>query len=553
MRKLSVSAVVLLACLAWAADAPKASKKNPATITTAQLAPAGERIRATVKFLSSDLLEGRGTGQRGGDIAAEYLAAQFEAVGLKPAGDHGTYMQNVPMVGITTTGETSVSIQPKTGAAVPLALGSDVVAMDETQNPSSEVDAPIVFVGYGITAPEYKWDDYKGKDVKGKILLMFVNEPPSDDPAFFKAKALTYYGRWTYKFEEAARRGAAGVILVHKTEMASYGWNVVQNSWGGERSYLRADGKPKLKLAAWIQLEVARKLLASSGIDLDGALKQAATRDFQPIDLEATVKARVSSRIRPFESANVVAMLPGSDAKLKEQAVLYSGHYDHLGIHPDQKGDNIYNGAVDNASGCGVLLEIARTFAAAARKPKRSLIFAAVTAEEQGLLGSGWLAQHPPVPARNIMLGLNFDAFAPYGVPAEVRVSGAERTTFYPAVEQVARQMKLDIRPDSNPGAGGYYRSDHFSFARMGVPAFSIGQGGKFRDEAASAAIREKDKARGETYHQPSDEFQAYWDFNGLAYLARFGVELGARAADNPADIGWQKGDEFEPARLGSK
>ena len=505
-----------------------------------------------MKFLSSDLLEGRGTGQRGGDIAAEYLASQFASFGLKPAGDNGGYLQKVPLVGITTEDPTTLSIQPKSGAAMPLKLLEEVVAMDESQNASSDISAPLIFVGYGITAPEYKWDDYKGVDVRGKVLLMFVNEPPSEKESFFKGKALTYYGRWTYKYEEAARRGAIGAILVHKKEMASYGWDVVRSSWGGERSYLRNDGKPKLKLASWIQLEVARKLFAESGLNLDEAFKQAESPDFHPVELGATVQSHITSKIRPFDASNVVAMAEGSDSALKREAVIYTSHYDHLGIHPDQSGDNIYNGAVDNATGCGVLLEIARAFGTAAQRPKRSIIIAAVTAEEQGLLGSAYLAEHTPVPAKDITLGLNFDSFSPYGIPEDLRVSGSERTTFYPVVEQAAKDFHLAIRADGNPAAGGYYRSDHFSFARLGVPAFSVGQGRRFVG-AKAEAIRQKDKSRGDTYHQPSDEYQPYWDFSGLAYMARFGVDLGWRAASQPSLVGWRKGDEFEPARLGSK
>jgi Zn-dependent M28 family amino/carboxypeptidase len=556
MRRIAACALLgILSLSVFAADTPSKTKTPAGPGAAAKAAEKSidpEYIRATVKFLSSDLLEGRGTGQRGGDIAAEYIAAQFASYGLKPAGDNGSYLQRVPLVGIATESSSTFSLEPRSGAAIPLKLADDIVAMDESQSPSSDIDAPIVFVGYGISAPEYKWDDYKGVDVRGKVVLMFVNEPPSDDDSFFKGKALTYYGRWTYKYEEAARRGAVGAILIHQKEMASYGWEVVRSSWGGERSSLRNDGKAKLKLASWIQLEVARKLLAASGQNLDEAFKKAESREFQPVDLGARLKAHVVSRIRPFESANVIAIAEGSDPRLKSQAVIYSAHYDHLGIHPDQPGDNIYNGAVDNATGCGVLLEMARAFATATQKPRRSVIFAAVTAEEQGLLGSAFLADHPPLPAGNITLGLNFDSFSPYGIPEEVRVSGSERTTFYATVEQAAKDFQMAIRPDANPGAGGYYRSDHFSFARVGIPAFSLGQGGKFRSKTAEE-IRQKDRARGETYHQPSDEYQPYWDFSGLAYMARFGVDLGWRAADQPELVGWQKGDEFEAARRGGR
>jgi hypothetical protein len=292
-----------------------------------------ERIRWQVRFLSHDLLEGRGTGQRGGDIAAEYMATQFALYGLKPAGDNGGYLQKVPLVGITTLPETTFSLAPKQGGAMNLKPLDDYVAYDQTQQAESEIKAEIVYVGYGIEAPEYNWDDYKDTDVRGKVLLMLVNEPPSDDPRFFKGKALTYYGRWTYKYEEAARKGAAGVILIHKADMASYPWEVVRNSNSGEKSFLKLEG-PALKVAAWVQLDVARKLASGSGMNLDKLLADAQSRDFRPVDLGAKLHAHMVSKVRNFESNNVVAMLPGADKKLKDEAVMYTAHYDHLGIRP---------------------------------------------------------------------------------------------------------------------------------------------------------------------------------------------------------------------------
>ncbi|MGB9103143.1 MAG: M28 family metallopeptidase [Terriglobales bacterium] len=564
MRKIALL-VVILALSTAPLIAQKSRTSKPKRATSQAAAPTGlppaaaaamksidpQRIRAHVKFLASDLLEGRGTGQRGGDIAAEYIATEFESYGLKPAGDNGAYMQKVPMVGILTEPSTSIYFL-QAGKTQKVKLGDEIVAMDETQNEADDIDADVVFVGYGIEAPEYQWNDFKDADVRGKILLMFVNEPPSDDPKFFKGKALTYYGRWTYKYEEAARKGAVGVILIHNTDMASYGWDVVKNSWGGERSYLRADGQPKLKLASWVQLEIARKLLADSGQDLETLLKQAQSRDFKPIPLSVRVQGHLVNKIRPFVSQNVLAMLPGSDPRMKDQAVLYSAHYDHLGIHPEQPGDNIYNGAVDNATGCGILLEMARAYASSAQHPKRSILFASVTAEEQGLRGSEFLGKHPPVPAGNISLGLNFDGVAPNGIPQEVEVSGAERTTFFPTVETTAKEFNLAIKPDSNPSAGYYYRSDHFSFARVGIPAFSVNEGMKFKGHDVEWGIQQEREYNARHYHQPSDEFHADWDFSGVAEIARFGFDLGWKAATEPQGIGWQPGDEFEAVRKAS-
>src|SRR5438128_982131 len=410
--------------------------RSPAT-ASAHLSPAAiaafqkvdpERIRANVRFVSDDLLEGRGTGQRGGDIAAQYIATQFALYGLKPAGDNGTYMQKVPMVGITPRPATTFPFVPANGGANDLKVLHQYVAYDQTQQSQSDVNAEIVYVGYGIEAPEYNWDDYKGADVKGKVLLMLVNEPSSDDVKFFKGKALTYYGRWTYKYEQAARKGAVGAILIHRTDMASYPWEVVRNSNSGEKSFLKLDGTPKLKVAAWIQLDVAKQLAASSGMDIDKMMTDAQSRDFHPVALSVKLKAHMVSKVRPFESNNVIAMLPGADRKLKDEAVMYTAHYDHLGIRPDMPGDNIYNGAMDNGTGCGILLELARTYAQSAQKPRRSVYFASVTAEEQGLLGSEYLGKHPPIPASKIQLYLNYDDVKPLVSPEEVQLAGAERT-----------------------------------------------------------------------------------------------------------------------------
>ena len=426
----------------------------------------------------------------------------------------------------------------------------DYVSSDQTQQPQSEVDGPIIFVGYGIHAPEYNWDDYKNTDVKGKVLLMMVNEPASHDPRFFKGKALTYYGRWTYKYEEAARRGAVGVLLIHQTEMASYPWEVVRNSNSGEKSYLKLDGSPKLKAAAWIQLEVARKLANSSGLNLEKIMSDAQTRDFKPIALSARLQAHIASKIRPFESNNVVGMLSGSDATLKNEAILYTAHYDHLGIRPEMPGDNIYNGANDNATGCGVLLEIARAFGQAAQKPRRSILFASVTAEEQGLLGSEYLGKHPPIPAAHIALDLNFDDLPPLGAPEEVQVSGAERTSFYRTVEATAKDFRLSIRPDAHPEAGHFYRSDHFSLARVGIPAFSINEGVKYKGHDEAWGLDQDREYNQKHYHQPSDEYRPDMDFTGDGTVARFGFLLGWQAASLSKVVDWEKGDEFEPVRL---
>src|SRR6202158_4690483 len=517
MRRLSLISLLLVTITLVGVSLAAQKKTHTSAkleITSVEM-PDAEKIRAHVKFLASDLLEGRGTGQRGGDIAAEYIATQFELYGLKPGAENGAYFQDVPMMGVKTLEATSFRLVPANGEAVSLKNLDDFVTNNESQAEAADIDAPIVFVGYAIKAPEYNWDDYKNYDLRGKVALLFVNEPISDDPKFFKGKALTYYGRWTYKFEETARRGALATLVIHRTDLASYGWEVVRNSWGTERSYLKRDATPKVQAASWIQVEVAKKLVAMGGLDLDKLFQQAQSRDFKPVELPVHLQAHVASELRPFISRNVLARVPGADAKRRDEAVLYTAHYDHLGIVPDAKGDNIYNGAVDNATGCGILLELARTWSLAKTQPPRSILFAAVTAEEQGLLGSEYLGKHSPVPPGKITLDLNFDDVPAIGEPEEVEVSGAERTTFNSVVQATAKEFGFGIRPDPRPEAGHYYRSDHFSLARVGVPSFSINEGIKFKGHPADWGEAQAKDYTEHRYHQPSDQYQPDMDFTG--------------------------------------
>jgi len=507
-----------------------------------------EKIRAHVRFLALDLLEGRGPGTRGAELAAEYMATQFALDGLEPAGDNGTYFQRVPLFAVhTIEDKTKFSFIPAVGAPVDLAYGTQIVSKDQTGQSSADFDVPIVFVGYGIDAPEYKWNDYAGVDVKGKIALMIANEPPSTDEKFFKGKALTYYGRWTYKYEEAARRGAVGVLLIHRTDLASYGWEVVHNSQAIEKSYLQGDASAALRAAAWIQHDVAQHLFTLSGLgDLDQAIDRAGKK-FQAVELPVRLRAHIESRVRHYTSANVIGRLPGVSAA--EQAVIYTAHYDHLGIDPDAKGDNIYNGAADNGTGCGILLELARAYAQSSVRPAHAVYFASVTAEEQGLLGSQYLGVHPPLPAGKITLDINYDMLLPIGVPRSANLGGGERIDFWPTVKSVANAFDLEPMPDPNPMAGHYYRSDHFSLARVGIPGLSIGQGDLFEGHTAEWGHQQAMDYTAHHYHQPSDEYHADWDFRGNAKMARFGFVLGWLASQQPKSVEWVPGDEFEAAR----
>jgi Zn-dependent M28 family amino/carboxypeptidase len=549
---------LLLPCFSNAQQAPSKTEAVPAVAglpAAARAAAASidpEKMRAHVRFLSLDLLEGRGPGTRGAEIAAEYIATQFALDGLEPAGDDGSYFQKVPLIAVhTIEDKTKFAFVPATGAPVDLTYGSQIVSKDETGQATADFDAPIVFVGYGIHAPEYNWDDYAGVDLKGKIALVIVNEPPSEDEKFFKGKTMTYYGRWTYKYEEASRRGAVGVLIIHRTDLASYGWQVVQNSQAIEKSYLADDPLNTLRAAAWIQHDVAQRLLTMAGLgDLDQGIERAGKRGFHAQELDVRLKAHVESHVRKYVSTNVTGRVAGSAAGAGN-AVLYTAHYDHLGVDPNAKGDGIYNGAADNGTGCGILLELARAFAQSSERPPHAMYFSAVTAEEQGLLGSQYLGQHPPVPAREITLDLNYDMLLPIGVPLSASLGGAERINFWPTIERVAKDFDLKLLPDPDPSAGHYYRSDHFSLARAGIPAFSIDQGRLFEGHDEAWGRAQFGDFVAHHYHQPSDEYSAQWDFRGDGKMARFGFVLGWLASAQAKPVQWQAGDEF--AKTGTR
>ncbi len=549
---------------------PEGSGAQMQAVKAAEATIDPERIRAHVRFLADDLLEGRGPGLRGSELAAKYIATQFALDGLKPGGDHGTYFQQVRFFGVKAIPEkTTYQILPEptsTGVPqpIPLTYGDDYTVSDQQHKELAAFNQPIVFVGYGVKAPEFGWDDYAGLDVKGKVVLCIVGDPPSDDPKFFGGKALTYYGRWTYKFEEAARQGAIGALIIHRTDLASYGWDVVKNSNTSEKTYLAEDKNPKLEAASWIQLEVARKIFAASGLKLDEQIDNAGKRGFKGRNLPVTLQAHVESTVRPFESPNVIGILPGAGngaaAPAANQAVLYTAHFDHLGFKAGMSGDNVYNGAADNGTGCGVLLEEARAWSQLASpapggmgvRIPHDVIFASVTAEEQGLLGSEYLGQHPPVPAGQITLDINYDMILPIGIPQEINVNGAQRTTFYPTVEATAKQFGLAIVSDQRPEAGSYYRSDHFSLSRVGIPAFSVDLGSLYEGHDRAWGVAQEQDYNEHRYHNFTDNYTDDMDFRGNAKLAKLGMQLGWEALSAPGAIQWKSGDEFEAARKAS-
>lgn len=507
-------------------------------------------LEAHVRFLAHDLLEGRGVGGRGEALTTEYLATQLVLAGAQPAAENGTYFQTVPLV--------EIKAQP--GSVLRLA-GIDVVPLDEyvgnneRQTGREVFDAEIVYVGHGIAAPEFDWDDYKDADVRDKVLLLFTNEPPSDDGDFFGGRALTYYGRWTFKYEEAARRGALGVLIVHTDETAGYPWDVVRNSWSGSQPYVEIEeGESKLALAGWLTAQAAERLFeaspATSGKGLDELLAMANRRDFTPIPLGLRAQGDLRSSIVPIETRNVLARFEGSDQAMKEEAVLYTAHWDHMGMNDAAEGpDGIYNGAVDNATGCAVLLEIARAFGRLEDRPSRSILFAFVGAEESGLLGSAYYASNPVVPVGRTAANLNYDALYPYGSTSDLSVPGHERTTLRGTVEALAAEYGMTLTPDAHPEQGYYYRSDQFSLAKHGVPAFSIKSGSNYVDRPEGWGEERVSEYRTQHYHQPSDEYGEDWDFAGIADLARFGFDLGRIVADQPGLPTWNTGDEFLAAR----
>jgi len=508
-----------------------------------------DRIRAHVKFLSSDLTEGRGPGTRGGDLATEYIATQFALSGLKPAGDGGTFFQQVPLIGIET--EPSAQLSASKGSdTLDFKWESEFVGVNEKLTAQDQFEAEAVFVGHGIVAPEYQWNDFKDVDVRGKVIVLFTNEPASDDPKLFGGRALTYYGRWTYKYEEATRKGAVAAILIHTTPTAGYGWEVVRNSWSREQPYVKlAPSQPALSLAGWVSQEAGERLVALAGHHVDELLKAADSRDFRPIPLGIRIRGNLPTKVRDIQTRNVAGLVEGSDPKLKSEVVIYSAHWDHLGIGTPVNGDAIYNGAVDNGTGCGILLELAHAWASQAKKPRRSALFLSVTAEEGGLRGSEYYATHPEIAAGKTALAINYDGLFPFGRTRDVVINGAERTTAWPVVEAIAKQMELTINPDPRPEQGTYYRSDHFPFAHAGIPAFSVEEGDDFIGKPKGFGAKAFEEYNEKHYHQPSDEFQENWDFSGLAEVARFGFLIGTEVANQNGLPTWRAGDEFLPAR----
>jgi Zn-dependent M28 family amino/carboxypeptidase len=543
MQKMLSSAIAsaLATSLVFAAPAHAAAPAAP----TVHEAP----LRAHLQFLSSDLLEGRGTGQRGGDLTVAYLEAQAMAAGLKPA-NGSSYRQSVKIAGVKSLPQDSKVVLEAGGQAQAVTFGKDWVWAPGDAVPVHAMDAELVFVGYGITAPEQGWDDYKGLDCKGKILVMMVNDPmpTAAEPDRFAGKGLTYYGRWTYKFEEAARHGAAGVLLIHTDASASYGWSVVQNGWLAERFQLAA-GTLGTGMEGWMTEPTTRAVFKAAGQDLDALRAAAENKDFKPVVLNARVKGETRAAVRTVDQFNVAGIVPGTDPKLKDEVVIYSAHWDHLGKQ-GSGADTIYNGAVDNATGSAALLAMAQE---AVKAPaRRSQMFLWVAAEEQGLLGSAAYAASPLWPANKTAAALNLDSLNWVGATRDVGVQGSERTELGAMAADTARSMGLKVATPKPDLAGGYFRSDHFSFAKSGIPAFSVGAGTDYIKDAEASRARARSYSENR-YHQVSDEYDPGWDLSGMVQQAQFTLNLGRTIADAPKLPAWKAGDAFGKIRAGTQ
>lgn len=508
-----------------------------------------ERIRADIKRLSSDAMEGRGPGTRGEELATAYIAGEFAKAGLEPAGPGGAWFQFVPLIGITTDSNARLAAL-KDGRVIDFRWGEEFVGQTRSQRPNDEFDSEAVFVGHGIIAPEFDWNDYRDVDVKGRVVVLFTNEPPSHDASYFGGRSLTYYGRWTYKLEEATRQGARAAFIIHTNETAGYPFSVPRRSETTEGSQIKKPGnEPSLALAGWLSRQAGQRLLELANTSVDAALLEADTKGFRARPLGLRLKGRIATRLRPFVSKNVVGRIPGSDPALQHEAVLYTAHWDHLGLGNESAGDNIHNGAADNGTGCGILLELARTWADRRPRPKRSGLFLATTAEEQGLLGAQFYADHPAVPLGKTAVNLNFDTVHPLGVPESIVANGAERTTAWPLIRDVARRMRIELEPDKRAHLGLFYRSDHFALARGGVPAFSIRPGDRIRGKPEGAASRAVEQYFANIYHTPADEYRDDWDFSGYPLVIEFAISLGQHLANAEQLPTWNPGDEFRPAR----
>jgi len=528
---------------------------------TDRLQPALEAITpdgllAHIKVLASDEFEGRAPGSRGEDLSVTYISDQFKKIGLKPVNPDGTYTQEVPLAGIKSEPRMSFVIGDKT---MDLKYPEDFVASSARLQPEIKIEkSDLVFVGYGVVAPEYGWDDYKNVDVRGKTLLMLIGDPPVPDPKdpskldgkMFKGKAMTYFGRWTYKYEIAAQKGAAAAIIIHETEPAAYPWQVVRSSWSKENFELDNPNKNMDAVSArsWITLDVAKKLLADCARNFDAVKKLAVTKDFQPVMLNAKANIEIKQQVRSFKSHNIIGKLEGSDSKLRDEYIIYTAHWDHLGRHPELQGDQIFNGAIDNASGVASVIELSAAFTKLNPPPKRSVLFMATTAEEAGLLGAKFYAEHPLYPLEKTLADINLDSMNVWGKACDIEDLSLGFSTLDDLLAVAAKRQGRSAIPDSRPDKGKIYRADNFEFSKAGLPSLYVGKGEHLISRPETAPLR-SDEYDSTDYHQVTDEVRPDWDLSGAVQDVQLLFEVGYQVANGDKFPEWKSGNEFKAKR----
>jgi Zn-dependent M28 family amino/carboxypeptidase len=560
----TVVLILLLIVSACSRTPDQPAAAAPADNTTAPVAVAkmpsfdAGRMLADIKTLSSDEFEGRAPGSKGEELTVKFLEEQFKMIGLQPGNTDGTFVQSLPLVGITASNTRPLTVSGK-GKKATFKWRDDLVAWTKRVTDTSSLDnSELIFAGYGVTAPEFKWDDFKDVDVKGKTVVVLVNDPqipsaadPSQlEPSMFNGKAMTYYGRWTYKFEEGARRGAAGILIVHETAPAGYPFAVVQGNLGERFDLITPDkNMGRASIEGWLSLDAAKKLLSMAGQDFDTLKKQALTRQFRPVPLGLSASVAISNKLRTIQSRNILAKLEGSDPQLKDEYVVYSAHWDHLGIGAPVNGDKIYNGALDNASGVAQVLEIARAFVAVEPRPKRSVLFLMVGAEEQGLLGSQHYAEQPVYPLAKTLAAINVDGVNQWGKTKDITVIGMGASDLDDYLRDAAATQQRVLRPDPESEKGFYYRSDHFNFAKKGVPALYMDTGIDFVGKPAEYSQQKRDEYTNKDYHAPSDEVKPDWDLSGAAEDAQLLFLVGYNVSNASRLPDWKPGNEFKATR----
>ncbi len=548
----AVSALLVLSACAGdkAPNPPTAGEEEAAAVITAN------GILRHIEVLSHDSLEGRAPATAGEEKTVAYLTSQFKEMGLSSGNPDGSFVQQVELMSFTGKPTASFSAGAR---SISLSFPNDYVALTRHDKPLVELSSDIVFVGYGVVAPEFGWDDYKDVDVRGKTIVMLINDPavadPSDgsklDNAMFKGDAMTYYGRWTYKYEIASAKGAAAAIIIHETGPAGYPWEVVSGSWGRENfDVVRADkNADRVQIESWITSEKAEELFGASGLNLDSLKTAARSSDFRPVSLGATASFRVENSTRRVQSKNVVAVIEGSDPALKDEYVIYTAHWDHLGRDTTLAGDQVYNGALDNASGTATLLEIARAFTSLPEKPSRSVMFLAVTAEEKGLLGAKYFAENPLVPLNKVLANINMDGINQWGRTSDIIVVGYGNSTLEDLLSEVVSPAQRTIAPDAEPGKGFFYRSDHFEFAKKGVPALYTDAGVNFIGKASDYGETKRAEYTANDYHKPSDHIKPDWDLSGAVEDTRALFSVGLRVLNGSKWPEWKPGTEFKAIR----